>query len=718
MDNSRNTQLQFQQFLSRAEKSGNSLPPDSGRKMAVVVSPWVVPTVPLFSLTLAQLFRRAGCEVHIIWDDLPFTDPATTRIQNEMIEENIQGLTKDIIIHQVSRMPEARLPERDREQIANLALWNLIWKNKSSVDYLKHSDERQAMSAILTRNYARILTTISSQPAGTIVCPGGIYGNSGLYSLAAERENKRAAFYDCGDGRLFIGNDAVAGYFKDDIRAFDHIIKTYHSDEDAMRKLLTLAHEEVQSRMEGTDTHAYQLVPATGSQYATKPFVLIPLSIDWDAPALGRNRFFPTPYEWVLETTRHILETSAHDILIREHPYNRYLSYPNPWPRLIEERFGATPRVLYIGPDEQVNTYDLVQSAELVLPYVSTIGLESYFLGKPIIVESNVHYAHLPFISSADSKADYFGRISAALKNLAPLPTEEECLLAKLYYYFFQKAHYLYYEFTPQPDDFAKWTASSLEELFNKDETQILLDCIEHNIPIAQKNIEKLLGACDAKMSPKQEEESNVHFGANVQVIGLNNVEIGNGTVIGEHSWLNVCQRDEQVRLRIGKDVLIGRQSMISTGGFLNIGDYCLLAPRVYISDADHIFDDITKPVISQGATLNRRLTIEANCWLGINSAIIGGITIGFGCVVAAGAIVNKDIPPLSVVVGAPARIIKMYNPRTSTWESIQEPFQITRILHDREKYSLPCRSEYQALLQEHAHFLNIDPIVAGGRSL
>ncbi len=85
----------------------------------------------------------------------------------------------------------------------------------------------------------------------------------------------------------------------------------------------------------------------------------------------------------------------------------------------------------------------------------------------------------------------------------------------------------------------------------------------------------------------------NVSFGFGVQVIGARNLQIGEGSCVGDNTWLNVCIRDEKVRMKIGRCVLIGRQSVISTGGFLEIADYCVLAPRVYVSDANHIFDDI-----------------------------------------------------------------------------------------------------------------------------
>lgn len=205
-----------------------------------------------------------------------------------------------------------------------------------------------------------------------------------------------------------------------------------------------------------------------------------------------------------------------------------------------------------------------------------------------------------------------------------------------------------------------------------------------------------------------------VSFGNSIQVLGIANTSIGEGTCIGDDTWLNVCLRDDQKRLRIGRCVLVGRQSMISTGGSLEIGDYCLFAPRVYISDADHGFQDISSPVLQQPATLNRTLTVEENCWFGINTVISGSITIGRGSVVAANSVVLDDVPPFSVVAGNPACIIKMLNPLTGTWERTRGETDIGPILIAREQRPFAPREEYRKTLQAHAKFDKISDIFTG----
>jgi acetyltransferase-like isoleucine patch superfamily enzyme len=206
----------------------------------------------------------------------------------------------------------------------------------------------------------------------------------------------------------------------------------------------------------------------------------------------------------------------------------------------------------------------------------------------------------------------------------------------------------------------------------------------------------------------------NVTFGFFVQLIGMQNIQIGEGSCIGDNTWLNVCIRDDKVRMKIGKCVLVGRQSMISTGGVLEIGDYCVLAPRVYVSDADHVFTDINQPILQQGATFGRSVIVEENCWLGINVVVTGNLTVGRCSIIAANAVVTGDVPPFSIIAGVPAKIIKMYNPATKEWERIKDEDHIERILKIRESVGMPNRDEYRNILGKNARIRFIDPIVAG----
>jgi acetyltransferase-like isoleucine patch superfamily enzyme len=71
----------------------------------------------------------------------------------------------------------------------------------------------------------------------------------------------------------------------------------------------------------------------------------------------------------------------------------------------------------------------------------------------------------------------------------------------------------------------------------------------------------------------------------------------------------------------------------------------------------NHVFSDPDQTIMSQGLE-TKGIVIEDDCWLGTGVRVMDGVTIGKGCVIGAGAVVTKDIPPYSVAVGVPARVI------------------------------------------------------------
>ncbi|CAO3439962.1 Putative transferase [Azospirillum doebereinerae] len=206
----------------------------------------------------------------------------------------------------------------------------------------------------------------------------------------------------------------------------------------------------------------------------------------------------------------------------------------------------------------------------------------------------------------------------------------------------------------------------------------------------------------------------DVAFGVNVQVIGYSCIAIGPGTVVGDNSWLNVCDRSGGRRLIIGSKVCIGRNAMINAADNVEIGDFCLFAPRVYISNVDHEYKDVTLPIVAQGLRRYGAMIVEENCWLGINTVLSGGLTIGRGSVVAANSVVLADVPPFSVVAGTPARVIKMYDPELMEWRPIRSAKDMAQIDKARGRHPLPDRAHYQASLHANSRIDRLPAVITG----
>lgn len=113
---------------------------------------------------------------------------------------------------------------------------------------------------------------------------------------------------------------------------------------------------------------------------------------------------------------------------------------------------------------------------------------------------------------------------------------------------------------------------------------------------------------------------------------------------------------DYGARITVGENVFINYNCSFLDGGTVKIGDYTLIGPAVQIYTPHHPMDHLERR-----KTIEKSLavTIGDDCWIGGGAVICPGVTIGDRCVIGAGSVVVKDIPPDSVAVGNPARVVK-----------------------------------------------------------
>jgi acetyltransferase-like isoleucine patch superfamily enzyme len=137
-------------------------------------------------------------------------------------------------------------------------------------------------------------------------------------------------------------------------------------------------------------------------------------------------------------------------------------------------------------------------------------------------------------------------------------------------------------------------------------------------------------------------------------------IEIGENTYVMHHAELHVYNfRDlPHAGIKIGKNCLISEFTILRGQGGITIGDNVYTSPFVQIVAVNHVYDDPHRPIIEQGITA-QGIVIEDNAWIGSSAIILDGVRVGKGAVVAAGAVVSKDVPPHTVVAGVPAKVIK-----------------------------------------------------------
>jgi acetyltransferase-like isoleucine patch superfamily enzyme len=154
----------------------------------------------------------------------------------------------------------------------------------------------------------------------------------------------------------------------------------------------------------------------------------------------------------------------------------------------------------------------------------------------------------------------------------------------------------------------------------------------------------------------------NLLIGDNVSIDALsaNGITLGDHVSIARDSIL-FCTgviAQKGTGITIGDRTGIGARAFLAGQGGITIGNDVITGPNIQIFSENHNFSDPGLTIKEQGVT-KQATVIGNNCWLGGGITILAGVTIGDGCVVAAGSVVTKSVPANSIVAGVPAKVIK-----------------------------------------------------------
>ena len=166
-------------------------------------------------------------------------------------------------------------------------------------------------------------------------------------------------------------------------------------------------------------------------------------------------------------------------------------------------------------------------------------------------------------------------------------------------------------------------------------------------------------------------------FGRGLTIRSPGRISLGRAVMIDDQCVLDA--KGEGSAIDLGSQILLGRNSIltctdatITMGDTISIGPFCFFASKshirigsnvsigsgTHVMAGGHAHDDPDTPIILQ-ERVHKGIVIEDGVWLGSGCKILDGVTIGHDSIIGAGAVVNKDIPPWSVAIGIPARVVE-----------------------------------------------------------
>jgi acetyltransferase-like isoleucine patch superfamily enzyme len=152
---------------------------------------------------------------------------------------------------------------------------------------------------------------------------------------------------------------------------------------------------------------------------------------------------------------------------------------------------------------------------------------------------------------------------------------------------------------------------------------------------------------------------------------GCESISIGDRVSIWSYARFEALNASRDVtRIRIGDDT--GLQRLVHIGAIksVTIGKCCMIGAQSFITDHDHDYSNPFDPMHANDRAIAASVEIGDYVYLGEQVMVLKGVKIGERSMIGAGSIVTKDVPPLSIAVGSPAKVIRRWNEHLQQWVS------------------------------------------------
>jgi hypothetical protein len=455
-----------------------------GKKVAVVVSPWMETAVPLFTIECAFAMAKGGLDVTILWDISPLF-PNDAAPQEKKALGRLRCHLKEIF--PIKDVAKAKPFEtRDRSALCEKILHNnAIARAKGETAAQELLEQHPGILKRALKHLQRVESAIAAAAPDWILAPGGVFATSAMYLAIAQEAGISAGTFDSDDGLLFVSTEGVATHHADISRSdllFKDWLLTHPTGAPVVEAAVA---SELSMRIEGRDKWGFQVVPARGAE-SFRCDVLVPLNLRWDTAALSRERLFPHVKAWVESIVRWASRHPEWQVCFRQHPcerhsFSRGSDDMGGW---VFSHAGASANVHFVSATDEVSTYDLLTSCKVLVPYTSTMGLEACLLGIPSILSTECYYHGYGFTQSAATEREFHAGIESALKGVFRVTPEAKANARRLYF-LSQLAAPVSTSFTPIPRNYWDWVETEPEKMWARSEMSDIFECLTSGVPLS-----------------------------------------------------------------------------------------------------------------------------------------------------------------------------------------------------------------------------------------
>ena len=345
--------------------------------------------------------------------------------------------------------PASALPAALKADVEEVSLWDAqytLMREEVDVDSPK---DRALYDLRIKRNTFTALAALEwmqTHKPDVVLIPNGLILEMGIVFRVARYLNIPAMTFEFNDQREQIWLAQNTSIMRQDT---DYLVRDRCSlpmTDEMYERLADLENARRGARVWGKSKRLWQYVSAQGAEQIRKalglddrPVVLLAANVLGDSLTLGRNIFAESMSEWITRTVQYFAKRNDVQLVVRVHPGEKIVPQAKSMGTVVREALPEIPSHIHlIGALDNVNTYDLIEIANLGLAYTTTVGVETAMNGIPVISCGETHYRGRGFTIDPNTWDEYFSTLENVLSNLPDHRlTEEQTAKAWNYAYRF-----------------------------------------------------------------------------------------------------------------------------------------------------------------------------------------------------------------------------------------------------------------------------------------
>lgn len=325
--------------------------------------------------------------------------------------------------------PASVLPDFLQADIEEISLWDAQYTLMREEVNMQDSSDKALYDLRIKRNTFAAQVTyeyLQTNKPDVVLIPNGLILEMGIIFRVARHLNIDAVTYEFNDQREQIWLAQNSSIMQQDT---DYLVNErchLPVTDEMFERVADLENARRGARVWGKSKRLWQYVSSQGAQETRKllnldnrPVVMLAANVLGDSLTLGRDIFASSMTEWITKTVQYFAKRTDVQLVIRVHPGEKLVPQAKSMGTVVKEALPELPNHIHvIGALDSINTYDLIEIADVGLAYTTTVGLETAMNGRPVISCGQTHYRDRGFTLDPNTWAEYYSTLEKVLADI------------------------------------------------------------------------------------------------------------------------------------------------------------------------------------------------------------------------------------------------------------------------------------------------------------